>query len=207
MKRCGLALIAPFCLLLTSCTYVACKEPVGTPIKDGLAEKIDGTWQFGNDAVHIKTLGDGKVRVSSIRQDKTEVTLKQDTIVVTTIGEGMYANWPVVIKDHAMSPQYMPLYMTVGDRALVLYHPQYEVFAEAVRSGKLKGAIKENKPTALGDPAAKDVTEPEGVSINDAKALEEFIRQRPMSDLFNVNKPLGATRIGEETTKMKDKGK
>jgi hypothetical protein len=227
MKRLILALSAPCILCLASCNYVACRSPVGTPLTEGVAEKFDGAWQEGNHVGYMKALGEGKVRFYGIKDDEKGVALNEETLVVTTIGEEQYLNWPIRLNGPAQPPLYIPFRMAANSQMLVLYPPKYEPFADAVRSAKLKGEIKEEakpvpRPATVRDgktPPEKEETtrtdnreakarksnEPSGVTIDDDAALAEFIRQRPTSELFDMDRPFISTRIGEPRKKTEKK--
>ena len=194
MKRSIVALFAPVCLLLTSCTFVACKEPVGTPVKEGIAEKFDGTWQAAGSVMHVKFLGDGRVLVASISDEKEGFKLSQQTVIVTMIDKGMYANFPLPAEG---KPQCYALARVAegggGNNPLVLYGPKFNVFSAAVEGGKLPGEVKKESEAVTS------------VTISDRAALEKFIRERPVSELFNVEEPLVLTRIGEPKKEKKSK--
>lgn len=214
MHRICLSCFAPVCLLLTSCTYVACKAPVGEKAKAEIAEKLNGTWRIEDGVVYVKYIGDGNVLVAGVKEDKKEFKLTQQTVIVTTIGDEMYLNLPM---PEEKPDRYMLMRLAGGGKApLVMYGPKSQPFAEAVRTGKLKGEIDGPVPQpARGSEAdAKSSRERrqgrslgEGVVIDDRAALEEFIRKQPTSALFDVERPLVFTRIGEPKDKEKEKEK
>ena len=149
------------------------------------AAKVEGKWLASDGVVYVKFLGDGRVRVAGINEEKGEFKLNQQTVVVTTLGDAMYVNFPL---PPTGKPEHYTLgrLTTVGEGdAMVLYGPRLKVFQEAVEGGKLKGEVKKGENVS-------------GVVISDRAALEKFLSERPMSELFDVDKPLVLTRIGEK---------
>jgi len=170
---------------------VATKEPVGTPIGEKLAAKIDGKWIAADGVVFVKFLEKGRVRVAGVSEEKGEFKLNQQTIVVTLMDDAIYTHFPM--PDKGTPEKYSLGRLTVvGDgEAMVLYGPRFNVFKEAVDGGKLKGEVEDGENV-------------KGVTITDKAALEKFLKEHTASELFNIDQPLILTRLGEKKEKKKE---
>lgn len=192
MTRAFLVLTAMVCLPLTACTYVATKEPLGTPITEKLGAKIEGKWITADGVVFVKYLKEGRVRVAGVSEEKGEFKLNQHMLVVTQMDDTLYTHF--AMPDKGTPEKYsLGRLTTVGDgQSMVLHGPRFSVFKKAVESGQLKGEVEDGENV-------------KGATITDKAALEKFLKEHAASELFNIDQPLILTRLGEKKDKKQDK--
>lgn len=192
-------LAAALCLLLTSCVTDSV-NPLSSPDTAKADPRLVGDWRGGTDddpnTCHFSITKAPWMHVDIIHpKEKSEPNELPDSydFFPTVLGKETFLNVVMVGKDTQGHPtkSYMILrYKFTNDHVLHMWMLSDEKAAAAVRTGKLKGLIKDNGP-ALGQPGRRDFD----VTLQDTSGnVARFIQGSDLDDLFN-NKLNGFYRV------------
>jgi len=179
------ALGAALCLLLTSC-IVTSENPLGSPESAQIDQRLLGDWVAQNgDIVHFSakdahwmvSVTTPKMPDNSAANNKPEPSL----FFVTTIGDDTYLNMRSLGEGSKKASYTLYRYTITSDQTLHMWAMSQDEMAAAVRSGKLKGTVREQG--TAGKPPHTDVD----VYLTDStEHLVKFILRHDPTDIFDA---------------------
>jgi hypothetical protein len=190
MKRIAVAGLLALALgiMLSACSIVTIRHPVGEPVSDDVGKEVEGLWSLesGEDPddpyahyCYVKYLKDGAFRVAQLLWEEEKFRLYEWTGLLTKHDKALYLNVRANETKTEAPPAYYVLRMQGGSsRIMVLWVPRFSAFADAVQSGQLAGQQTKDE-----------------VTITASKAdLEAFLKARSAGDLFMLEVPLVLVR-------------
>lgn len=174
------------CLLLSSC-IVTSENPLSTPANAEADPKLLGDW-YGKKEQNLFrfTMRKSPWMHVDIISSKPGDKMDSYDFYPTTIGNNNYLNVVITGKDDDGKPTkaYTFIRYTISHgRALQMWKISQDVTAAAVKAGKLKGTVHQDKsPMMVGTPPRPDVD----VSLTGSTAsLAKYVRNADVSTLFS----------------------
>jgi len=180
----SLALGLALCLILASCT-VTSDNPLSSPDTAQADQRLVGDW-FGKkdkNTFRFTASKGGWMHVEIIPSKAGEKTDSYD-FFPTTIGSTTFLNVQNEDDDgHPIKGYFLLRYTISGDHVLQMWMVSQDAAAAAVRAGKLKGIVHQDKnPMMVGQPPHPDVD----VTLQDTTAnLVTFIQGTDVDTLFS----------------------
>lgn len=190
----SLALGSVLCLILAGCT-VTSDNPLSSPDTAQADQRLVGDWFSKKDKTtfHFTVSKGGWMHVKITQSNPGGKTDSYD-FFPTTIGSTTFLNVQNEDDDGHHIKGYILLRYTIsGNHVLQMWMASQDEAAAAVRAGKLKGIVHENKNSmvAVGNPPHPDVD----VTLQDSPArLVKFIQGTDVEKFFS-NKMEPLTRI------------
>jgi hypothetical protein len=175
------------CFLLTACE-IDSENPLGSPESAQIDQRLLGDWVAKNgDIVHFSAKDAHWMLAVTTSQptespDRSTANNKKpepDLFFVTTIGDETYFNMRSVSKG-SKTRYSLFRYTITPDQTLHMWGMSQDEMAAAIRSGKLKGTVKNNG--VIGKPPRTDVD----VHLTDSSEhLVKFISRHDPADIFD----------------------
>ncbi|MCE0484166.1 MAG: hypothetical protein LV479_08015 [Methylacidiphilales bacterium] len=186
---------ALLCLLLTSCV-VTSDNPLSSPETAKPDPRLVGDWftKAEGDVFHFTITHGAWMHVvitskADNRPGMIDRKPEEYDFFPTVIGNETFLNVRLIDKDkqgHPLKTYTFLRYSISPDRILRMEMISQDAVAEAVRAGKLKGTIHQDKnPLMVGQPAHPDID----VTLHDSTSrLFAFLRDSNRDTLFSGNK-------------------
>ncbi len=181
--RLALGLIV--CVLLSSCV-VTSDNPLAPPETAKADPRLIGDWfeKKDQDTYRITVKSAPWMHVDVIPSNPRDKRDSYD-FYPTTIGKNSYLNVVLIGDDKAHpSKAYTFIRYTISDNSVLhLWTISQDATAAAVRAGKLRGIVRQDKDAIMeGNPPHPDVD----VALTDASAtLAKFVEDSNATELFN----------------------
>jgi hypothetical protein len=181
-----LGLGTALCLLLTSCV-VTSDNPLSPPDTARVDQALVGNW-FGKkdqDTFHFSVTNAPWMHVVITHKQADQKPDEYD-FFPTVIGKNTFLNVVLVGKDdngHTNKAYVFVRYTIDRNRVLQMWRMSQDAAAAAVRAGKLKGTVHQDKnPMMVGDPPHPDVD----VTLQDTSAnMVKYIQDANLTALFS----------------------
>lgn len=173
------------CPLLTSCIATS-ENPLSSPDTAVPDPKLVGTWHEKGDNDETLEFTVKNAHWMHLEDRKTNKPPESYDMFVTVIDGHRFLNVrPLGNEDQGLPPnkEYYIIRYEVTDHVFSTWWLDQDKAAEVVRSGKLKGTIRQNKnPSMIGKPPHPDVD----VVLQDSGAnMVKFIRHAGFKSLFS----------------------
>lgn len=184
--------LAGVILLLAGCSTVTAPGPLGLPV---WSPQMQGFWELqleGATRYYVRLLPDGTLRFASVDWDHKagRFRLQQGDLVVSIDDGAMYVNLPVEMNFGKSGAYGFYRAMFSSGAGVMLFPPRFEVFADAIRSGALKGHIREQ------------MWEGDEAFVAEPGALAAFVSPDRFVEQFDVDKPILLTHVGSPSLAM-----
>jgi len=185
----SLTLGAALCLLLTSCV-VTSDNPLSSPDHARADQALVGDWfaKKDQDTFHFSVKNDHWMHVIITHKQPGMLDQKPEEydFFATMIGNNTFLNVEMAGKDdqgHPTKSYVFVRYSISPDHVLQRWMMSRDAAAAAVRAGKLKGTVHQDKnPPMVGEPPHPDVD----VTLQDTSAnIVKFIQCADVTALFS----------------------
>ena len=190
MRRVAVAGLVMLCLgfVVSACTIVTVRQPVGTPVPDEVGKMMEGLWSLesGEESddpyshfCYVKYLRDGTLRVAQLVWEGETFQLYEWMGLLTVYDKTLYLNVRANQTNPEAPPEYYMFRLQSGSNSImVLWVPRFSAFADAVDNGQLAGEAKRDE-----------------VKLTASKVkLEAFLKSRNPADLFMLDVPFVLVR-------------
>jgi hypothetical protein len=181
----SLALGSALCLLLTSCV-VTSDNPLSSPDAAHADQALVGDWlgKKDQDTFHFSVKNGPWMHVEIIPAKAGDKGDSYD-LFPTVIGNTTFLNVVMIGKDdqgHPTKSYVFVRYLISSDNVLQMWMMSQDAAAAAVRAGKLKGIVHQDKSLMVGQPPHPDVD----VTLLDTSAnIVKFIQSADVTALFS----------------------
>lgn len=179
-------------LLVSGCSSVTSVNPVGEPLaaeQVQLVASIEGVWANEDMTVHVKHVGDGKLRLALVKwdQESSQFQVAEMDGLFGMLGDRAILNVQDADEDKPADEREHMFFAVSGvsDQFVVLYVPDSDAFAAAVEAGDLAGEVKQ-------DDNSKTVR-----LTGDAAAINAWLTPERLRAVFATEHPLLFQRVGK----------
>jgi len=181
MRNFATLALAASLALLSACTIVTSRAPMGTESLAPAAANWDGTWASGFSApVHLKVTPDGRVRMLYMNDDQD--SLKAEQLAWTLMKHGDWTFASATDPDH--HGEYIWVRIWREEEQIIAWLPNPEALAAWIRDAQLPGTVDQNGNVHLG------LLEPQHLDFLTSEAGRESVIW---------TKPMALVRIGTRT--------
>ena len=144
MKSAIAALLVLCAIVLTGCSSVTVRQPLGEKLPAAELKQLEGSWLHPDGAVmEVHALTDGQLAYAVTAWDEKEQQFKMESgrMAVTRAGALTF----VAIPNEAGDRYMLALCKLEGNNTASIYYPASDVFAKAVVDRHLEGSLKQRE--------------------------------------------------------------
>lgn len=189
---------------LPGCKTIYSDHLIGEQIAAGEAEELEGIWQFGDSAMHVKHVGGGEFVAAFLEWEDEGFEMREMDLVITELGDTRFLQ-AIIDEDEddedegdedadegddedeaddEDQPWIICGLLTGTDgRAVVLSAPEFDRFVEAIEAGAIEGEV--------------DDDDNEMHIHGEKEALDTIMSGKILHELFNMKEPMVITRMGD----------
>lgn len=163
-----------------------------------MSNKFDGIWETEDDELaYIKSLKNGDLLTASVSWKDEDFILEKTRFILSKCGEKNFINLPdSEIIDENNREFVFCYYLFISDNTLIVWMPHINAFAEAIRSGRLKGTVTETQKKPVEENTATTSNNQLSVVIEEpSDSLCNFIAAKEITTLFDLENPMIYKRI------------